>query len=414
MFTRSSKHTINFANLIKRDKYSRFLDEYRRVASIIIDDIWNKGYKEFSISTDSLELPKYLDYNDFEVETSLSARALSSLTTQLSGVIRAVTEKRRKLIYVINKLSSERKRHKFLKKKLRKTIISKPDISKLNPELSSKCVDIREGYHFEYFVRLKSLGKEFGHINIPIRDTKVSKKWKAKGKLLGGISLSDNYLSLRFEMEEGTKNKGDMLGGDQGLKNILTLSNGKISGKIDSNGHSLELITKKLSRKRKGSKAFKRAQEHRKNFINWSINQLDFINIREIRLEKIVNIRYKKNSSRYMSHWCNTLIRDKIKRKAQEEKVSIVEQDCAYRSQRCFQCGNVRKANRKGKLYICKNCGYAADADQNAALNHTIALYPISWYFRNQRNNLGNGFFWKPEGLFTFDGVEFRVPLLNN
>jgi hypothetical protein len=42
-----------------------------------------------------------------------------------------------------------------------------------------------------------------------------------------------------------------------------------------------------MTRKQKGSKSFKRTSNHRKNFINWSINQLNLDNIKEIGLERI-------------------------------------------------------------------------------------------------------------------------------
>lgn len=131
-------------------------------------------------------------------------------------------------------------------------------------------------------------------------------------------------------------------------------------------------------------------------------------------MEKIWNIGYKQRTSRKLSHWTNTLIRDKILRKCEELEVPIIEQDSTYRSQRCFNCGIVRKSNRKCKLYKCKHCHYEADADYNASLNHSIDLPVIDWKIRNQGFNLGKGFYWKPSGLFTFDGVELRVPLSKN
>jgi transposase len=86
----------------------------------------------------------------------------------------------------------------------------------------------------------------------------------------------------------------------------------------DNHEHSLSSILDKLSRKKKGSKAFKRAQIHRKNFVHWSVNQINFEGVKEVRLEKVVNIRFGKKSSRKMSHWSNPEIRDKIKRKCEK------------------------------------------------------------------------------------------------
>ena len=188
------------------------------------------------------------------------------------------------------------------------------------------------------------------------------------------------------------------------------MSNGVVTSKTDSHNHSLESIAARLSRRRKGSKGFRRAQEHRRNFINWSINSLNLDGVREIRLERIVYINHGKRTSRTMSHWTSTLIRDKILSLCEILGVQVVEQDSAYRSQRCSRCGQVRRANRRGKSYSCANCGLGIDADLNAARNHEADLPAIPFGLRGSGRNLGKGFLWKPEGFFTMAGDEFTVP----
>ena len=109
-----------------------------------------------------------------------------------------------------------------------------------------------------------------------------------------------------------------------------------------------------------------------------------------------------------MSHWTNTLIRDKLKSKCEELGVQVVEQSCVYRSQRCSSCGLVRKSQRKGKLYSC-SCGFNSDSDVNAAMNHEISLQEIPWELRRERKNM-KGFYWHCSGFFDLNRVEFRVP----
>jgi predicted nucleic acid-binding Zn ribbon protein len=103
------------------------------------------------------------------------------------------------------------------------------------------------------------------------------------------------------------------------------------------------------------------------------------------------------------------LIRDKLTAKCEEVGVRVVFQTSTYRSQRCFQCGWVRKVNRKGKVFECKNCGHLIDADLNAAQNHSITLPDVPNTFRNHKLNVV-GFFWKPSGFFNYDGKELTVP----
>jgi transposase len=412
---RNSKHSIKFANIQKLDKLQLFIAEYRRIGQIIIDTIWENGYEDFNIKNDKLNCPKYLDYNSFNVDTKLSARAMSSLVTQICFNLSAATKKRKQILFIKNKLISENNPLGRIDEILNKYKLIKPNLSNTNPELSSKCCDIEKGNSFDYFLRIKCIGEDFGHIKIPIKNTKVSLKWLTRGKLLNSFSIGSQYISLRFDIKNTNKNEGTKIVGiDQGYKDVATLSDKQTTPKEDIHHHSLETIIGKLSRKKKGSDAFFKSQEHRKNFINWSINQLNFDGVKEVRLEKIWNIGYKNKTSRKLSHWTNTLIRDKIKRKCEELEVPVIEQDSFYRSQRCSCCGLVRKANRKGKVYKCKVCGYEADADYNASLNHAIELPEVDWEFRSQRNNLGKGFYWKESGLFSFDGVDLRVPLSKN
>jgi predicted RNA-binding Zn-ribbon protein involved in translation (DUF1610 family) len=115
-----------------------------------------------------------------------------------------------------------------------------------------------------------------------------------------------------------------------------------------------------------------------------------------------------------MSHWCNTLIRDKLLRKCEELGVQVIQQDSTYRSQRCHQCGLVRKANRKGKEYRCSNCDLICDADLNAAMNHEQDLPRVPYNLRKLQKNRGKGFFWKSSGFFEVTGEELRVPLSNH
>lgn len=49
--------------------------------------------------------------------------------------------------------------------------------------------------------------------------------------------------------------------------------------------------------------------------------------------------------------------------------VPVARVDPRYTSQTCSCCGHCEKANRKGEAFCCKRCGFAANADVNAAIN---------------------------------------------
>ena len=144
----------------------------------------------------------------------------------------------------------------------------------------------------------------------------------------------------------------------------------------------------------------------------WLNGYKDF-NIKELRLEKIINIGYKNNTTRLLSHWTNTIIRDKVEKKSILNGVHFVEQSCTYRSQRCYCCGMVYKSNRKGKLYECKGCGYINDSDINAALNHSIDLPDISWNLYKSKINR-HGFYWSVTGFYHLDGASIESALNKN
>ena len=127
-------------------------------------------------------------------------------------------------------------------------------------------------------------------------------------------------------------------------------------------------------------------------------------------MEEVININYGKRVSRQMKHWTNTIIKDKMERRAEVSEVRLIMQSSTYRSQRCSNCSIVRKANRKGKLYECSSCGLIMDADLNASINHECDLPDIPKYLCELKSNR-SGFLWKSDGFFDLNGVEFRVPL---
>jgi transposase len=402
---KSSLHKINGLNSGKSIKYDLFLNDYSNFAKSILEHIWRFGYKEFSIKNQKLNLPKYIDYNDFKfIKSNLSARAKSSAVTQVVQIIKSSIEKQRRVIWVQKNKNPSVKNKSF----------SKPKVSFVKPMLSSKCCDWKkcENGKFFGFLKIKSVGSKYGSFNIPISFSKI-----IDGEMRNGFLFSSENVQICWEVKShplssSTKNK--TLAIDQGLNDVVTCSDRQVAKKCDRHGHSMQSILDKLSRKKKGSKSFKKAQTHRKNFVNWSINQINFNGVKEVRLEKVINIRFKKKTSRKMSHWSNPEIRDKIKRRCEELEVPVIEQSCAYRSQRCSQCGLVRKANRKNKSYSCKNCGYCDDADYNAALNHLVDLPDVPKAFLGQKYNLSNGFFWNQCGFYNFDGSELRVPNSEN
>ena len=424
---RTSCHTTQYLNTSKKENLSIFIKEYRRAAGILVDYLWHNGYtwtykkedKTFDIENNLLELPSMLTSDIIKksnLETFLTGRALKCCLTQVSVMIRAEVEKQRKRLYILNKKKSEhttRKSRKQLIKKLKQNIPVIPNTNNLNPELNSICCDFQfSDKEFNGFLRLKSITKTKMDIKIPIKFNRHSKKLSKKGTLKNSFLISPNKIDFRWNTPDIIKKtKGIVVGADQGFKDVLTMSDKQTTPKTDIHGHSLESIINRLCIKKQGCKSFQRTQEHRENFINWSINQLNFGNVKQVNLEQIWNIRYKSKTSQKLSHWTNTIIRDKVESKCEELGVQVKHQSSTYRSQRCSGCGIVRKANRKKKVYECKHCGLILDADYNASLNHVVDLLDIPYNFRNLKLNR-KGFFWLESGLFDLDGKSLQSLLL--
>lgn len=195
-----------------------------------------------------------------------------------------------------------------------------------------------------------------------------------------------------FDVEEPVKQTGGVLGIDIGKRDVISCSNGFQTTK-NKHGHDLNSILSRMSRKKKGSKNFRKEEAHRTNYINWSINQLSLNNISEVKIEKIKGLRRGKRSSRVLSHWTYTDIFGKLKARCEEQGVLVTQINPTYTSQRCSKCGWTRKSNRNGKQFKCTSCDFVCDADLNASINIALNLLPIGKQERLLNKNR-TGFYW--------------------
>ena len=432
-FIRTSKHTLKFSNKAKLAELNSFIKEYKRVAKLYLDYLWEEDFSHSLVKNNNittthfdantkLDLPTMLSTvkinKELNLNTTLTGRAQKCCITQVLGIVRGDVEKQKKRQFIVNKLRSQsRKVSKGLRKKLRVNKPTKPNLDNMKLELNSVCIDFQEEKNKEFnaFLQLKSFttdsrGKT---INFPIRYHRTSNKWKEQGKQLNSYLLTNKNIQIRYEIEQSIiKKQENKVGADQGKLTVLTLSDSQATPTIDKHEHSLTSIIDKIERKKKGSKAFRQATDHRTNFINWSVNQLDFSNITTVGFERVINLKHGKRLPRHLTHWTYTDIKNKLTRKCEEKEVLLLSQSSTYRSQRCSRCGLVRKANRKGKVYICNNCGLEIDADLNASLNHQQDLPDVPYNLRRLNLNRGRGFFWKSTGFYdSLTGEELTVPL---
>jgi transposase len=401
--TRSSSHSLKFSNIGKLLELSIFLEEYRRVLQLIIDNLWENRIivddKILDISSNFLNCPSVLPSDYLHRFSSFfTARMIQCVGKQACSMVRASIKKRSKQLYMLKKLQKEGKNTKYLQRKIDIQPLIKPNALNANAELDSRLVNFKDSKHFDFFCKVIT-GNRIS-FNLPILHNKVSRKWLSKGELKTSVRLTNNSLILIFSIPKLEKKKeGRIVGCDQGSTTAATFSDNQVTVKCN-HGHDLSSIQEKLARRVKDSIGFKKAQDHRKNYINWSLNQINFSNIKELRLEEIKNIRKGKNTSRKLKHWTYTLIKQKLIRVSEEEGFLFTEVPNEFRSQRCSSCGWVRKVNRKGKTFKCSICGFTIDADLNAASNLELDLFEVPYWVRLKKiNHLG--FFWTKDGLFS-------------
>ena len=153
------------------------------------------------------------------------------------------------------------------------------------------------------------------------------------------------------------------------IKNLFLVRMVYIMGKNYS-------VYNKISRKKQGSKKFKRALIERNELINFYVKQ--FIELEqpdEVIIEALKNVKYKSSGKIYnkimnkLQRWSYDRTFNKLEQLSESKGFTIKKINPAYTSQTCSKCGNICKESRNGEMYECIKCGIIIDADYNAAIN---------------------------------------------
>jgi len=385
----SSKLSISPANRHRRDDLESLISEFQRVCQQLIDIIWDLDHIPSLLP---LEITSQIQ------DSWLSARMLQCCGKQASGIVRSVRNKLKKAEKHREWLLTQHRSVKKVTAQIEKLKVAKPEISTIQPQLSSQCfsIDRDNKTSFETWVTIHSTGGE--RILLPLKGSKhLDSLLEREGNILNSIRVSRRFVHLCLEMPEvPLRASGGVLGVDVGITEMFHCSDGQVELE-DPHGWTLSKVMGRLTRKRYGSKGFERAQAHRDSFINWSVKRLNLDGVLQVNIENLKNVRRGKICSRKQKRWTYGSIIRGLERTCAKAGVRTVRLDPAFTSRRCNVCGWTHGENRRGKLFRCGSCGLTTDADLNASLNLVLALPKIlGWQWGQHRK--GNGFFWCPTG----------------
>jgi IS605 OrfB family transposase len=236
------------------------------------------------------------------------------------------------------------------------------------PILDAKFVNIQTGNNsFDLWIKLSTLANR-KRILIPTKKHKRFNYWQAKGKLIQGCELHVDKIIVWFEVEKTYKN-GSNVGVDLGMNKLITTSDGEFIGEDFKN------IIDKITRKKRGSKSYKRALIERDNYINYCVNQLPWNIFGTVFYENLKNMKKgksKKRSRKFRNrqqYWTYRKVIDRIIEKSMENRVRSYFVDPRHTSQCCPSCGHIAASNRVNEEFCCLTCGYEQDADFVGATN---------------------------------------------
>jgi len=264
--------------------------------------------------------------------------------------------------------------------------------------LDERFIEVRQSKNssFDYWVKIATLAKGKPEI-IPFKSYDYANQYFNDWKLVKGGRLKHNgkiwMLTLTFNKDAvEIKKQGSTLGIDIGIKKLIVDSSGNEYGK------SIETLMDKIQRKQQGSKAFDRALKERDYYINKTAKELPLNELMMIVIENIKGIKQNTKKERRLSkefrskfqRWTYARLIGRVQQLAEVGGVHCQFINPAYTSQTCSQCGFVHKLNRASESFRCRNCGYTADADFNAAVN--ILRLGLACQLMVGRSTQGNSF----------------------
>ncbi len=227
-----------------------------------------------------------------------------------------------------------------------------------------------------------SISSVKGRLKFQFKDTSMTLKYKGWKPIAGVLSYKNKrlYLNLVVEKEKPySLQKNNILGIDRGINNILVCSNNQFF----NSKHLKQIKGKyqylKSALQSKGTRSAKRKLKiisgREKRFVKDLNHQLSKLlangEYNTFVLEDLKKISQNKGKkfNKKLGNWSFAQFENFLTYKSEELGKTIIKVNPKYTSQMCSKCGTIKKSNRKGNQFKCKECGFELHADLNASRN---------------------------------------------
>jgi len=214
----------------------------------------------------------------------------------------------------------------------------------------------------------------------------VDPKWEVGGAdLVWRRGVYYLHVTQSREAPTETEPDGGTLGVDLGIVNLATDSEGEtFTGakvkqarqRYHTRRQRLQKVgTKNAKRRlRKNAGRERRFQKDVNHCISKALIRKALVSCKALALEDLSGIRERitvRHEQRYERHaWAFFQLRHFLSYKAAWAGVPLHLVDPRNTSRTCSQCGHCENANRKSQeSFLCQRCGFALNADYNAAIN---------------------------------------------
>ncbi|MDE2095751.1 MAG: transposase [Patescibacteria group bacterium] len=337
---RASKCSLKFSTSAKLDKLKMVLEEYGKVVNFFIDRFWDCVPAKTQLLKGIVNLPN----------TWLSARLRKVAAREAIDLILSVKNKE-------DEEARKYKPHHYGKSMSVSSMIASLQTSKTN--------------EFDCWLHIASVGNGI-ILDLPVRLHKHFHRLKDCGKRLAAYVIKLDCVQFSFEIETGTKKtEGKTIGVDTGINALASTSDGQ------QYGRDVKQLVEKIKRKKHGSNAQQRTRRALRQRMDEVAKQVVAGDVKLVVVEDLKNMnhntklkcRLSKNMRRSLGAWAYRYWLNRIALTCEDNRVAYRKVCPAYTSQRCSACGHTERGNRNGEMFLCQKCGYADNADLNAAKN---------------------------------------------